>query len=191
MARIQVSHLTFVYEGSPDLIFNDASFAVDTDWKLGFIARNGRGKTTLLKILCGELPDHGAVSAPVQFDYFPFVVSNSEKTPLEIAADMDAEGQVWRFLKEIALLDVADDILSRPFSSLSGGEQAKVLLAALFAREHHFLLIDEPTNHLDMRGREIMSRLNTLYVSENLSPGGCADLLAATLLVDRWINLEA
>ena len=39
--------------------------------------------------------------------------------------------------------------------------------------------------------REIMSRLNTLYVSENLSPGGCADLLAATLLVDRWINLEA
>ena len=158
MARIQVSHLTFAYEGSPDLIFNDASFAVDTDWKLGFIARNGRGKTTLLKILCGELPDHGAVSAPVQFDYFPFVVSNSEKTPLEIAADMDAEGQVWRFLKEIALLDVEDDILSRPFSSLSGGEQAKVLLAALFAREHHFLLIDEPTNHLDMKGREVMSR---------------------------------
>ena len=39
--------------------------------------------------------------------------------------------------------------------------------------------------------REIMSRLNTRYVSENLSPGGCADLLAATLLVDRWINLEA
>ena len=158
MARIQVSHLTFAYEGSPDLIFNDASFAVDTDWKLGFIARNGRGKTTLLKILCGELPDHGAVSAPVQFDYFPFAVSNPEKTPLDIAADMDAEGQIWRFLKEIALLDVADDILSRPFSSLSGGEQAKVLLAALFAREHHFLLIDEPTNHLDMKGREVMSR---------------------------------
>lgn len=157
MARIQVSHLTFAYEGSPDLIFDDASFSLDTDWKLGFIARNGRGKTTLLKILCGKLPDHGAVSASTQFDYFPFAVPDPSKTPLEIAADMDADGQVWRFLKEIACLDVADDILSRPFSTLSGGEQAKVLLAALFAREHHFLLIDEPTNHLDMQGREVMS----------------------------------
>ena len=158
MARIQVSHLTFAYDGSPDLIFNDASFAVDTDWKLGFIARNGRGKTTLLRILHGELSDHGAVSAPTKFDYFPFTVPDASKTPLEIAADMDAEGQVWRFLKEISCLDVEEYILSRPFSSLSGGEQAKVLLAALFAREHHFLLIDEPTNHLDMHGREVMSR---------------------------------
>ena len=158
MARIQISHLTFAYDGSPDLIFNDASFQIDTDWKLGFIGRNGRGKTTLLKILCGELPDHGAVSAPVVFDYFPFPVPHPEQTPLEIAAEMDAEGQVWRFLKEISCLEIDDDILSRPFSSLSGGEQAKVLLAALFAREHHFLLIDEPTNHLDMQGRRTVSR---------------------------------
>ena len=82
MARIQVSHLTFAYEGSPDLIFDDASFSLDTDWKLGFIARNGRGKTTLLKILCGKLPDHGAVSASTQFDYFPFAVPDPSKTPL-------------------------------------------------------------------------------------------------------------
>ena len=158
MARIQISHLTFGYEGSPDLIFDDASFHLDTDWKLGFIGRNGRGKTTLLRILCRELPDHGAVSASVPFDYFPFPVDNEEKTPLEIAADMDADGQIWRFLKEISGLDVEDDILTRPFSTLSGGERAKVLLAALFSRENHFLLIDEPTNHLDMQGRMVMSR---------------------------------
>ena len=158
MARIQISDLTFAYEGSPDLIFDHASFQIDTDWKLGFIGRNGRGKTTLLRILAGELPDHGAVSAPVQFDYFPFSVPDPGKSPLEIAADMDADGQVWRFLKEIACLDAADDILARPFSTLSGGEQAKVLLAALFARENRFLLIDEPTNHLDMQGRQVVSR---------------------------------
>ena len=181
MARIQVSHLTFAYEGSPDLIFSDASFSVDTDWKLGFIGRNGRGKTTLMKILCGELPDYGAVSAPVQFDYFPFTVSDRSRTPLEIAADMDAEGQVWRFLKEISCLDVADDILSRAFSSLSGGEQAKVLLAALFSREHHFLLIDEPTNHLDMQGRQVVSQyLNTkkgfiLVSHDRAFLDGCVD----------------
>ena len=158
MARIQVSHLTFAYEGSPDLIFDDASFQVDTDWKLGFIGRNGRGKTTLLRILAGELPASGAVSAPVPCDYFPFPVKDKQKTPLDIASDMDPEGQVWRFMKEIACLDVADDILCRPFSTLSGGEQAKVLLAALFSRENHFLLIDEPTNHLDMTGRRVVSR---------------------------------
>ncbi len=158
MARIQVSHLTFAYEGSPDLIFDDASFQLDTDWKLGFVGRNGRGKTTLLRILSGELPDHGAVSASVPFDYFPFPVADPGKTPLEIAQDMDADGQIWRFMKEIAQLDVADDALCRPFCTLSGGEQAKVLLAMLFAREHHFLLIDEPTNHLDLSGRQTMSR---------------------------------
>lgn len=158
MARIQISQLTFAYEGSPDLIFDHASFQIDTDWKLGFIGRNGRGKTTLLRILAGELPDHGAVSAPVKFDYFPFPVADEAKTPLVIAADLDPDGQIWRFLKEIACLDVEDDILSRPFSTLSGGEQAKVLLAALFSRENHFLLIDEPTNHLDMKGRQVVSR---------------------------------
>ena len=158
MARIQISHLTFAYEGSPDLIFDDVSFQIDSDWKLGFIGRNGRGKTTLLRILAGELPDHGAVSAPMQFDYFPFNVPDPQKTPLDIAADMDAQGQIWRFLKEISCLDVEDHILSRPFFTLSGGEQAKVLLAALFARENRFLLIDEPTNHLDMQGRQVVSR---------------------------------
>ena len=158
MARIQVSHLTFGYDGSPDLIFDDASFQIDTDWKLGFVGRNGRGKTTLLRLLMGKLNDHGAISAPTQFDYFPFSVSDPSLTPLEIAAQMDKDGQVWRFLKEISDLDVKDEALCRPFSSLSGGEQGKVLIAALFAREHHFLLIDEPTNHLDLAGREIMSR---------------------------------
>ena len=158
MARIQISHLTFGYDGSPDLIFDDASFQLDTDWKLGFVGRNGRGKTTLLRILMGELPSHGAVSAPVTFDYFPCPVPNPAMTPLEIAAQMDADQQVWRFLKEIDGLDLRDDALNRPFSTLSGGEQAKVLIAALFAREHHFLLIDEPTNHLDLLGRQVMSR---------------------------------
>lgn len=158
MAKIQISHLTFAYEGSADLIFDDVSFQLDTDWKLGFIGRNGRGKTTLLRILAGELPDHGAVSTPVPCDYFPFPVPDPQKTPLEIASAMDPDGQVWRFMKEITQMDVDGQALCRPFSTLSGGEQAKMLLAALFAREQHYLLIDEPTNHLDLPGRRIVSK---------------------------------
>lgn len=158
MARIQISHLTFGYDGSPDLIFDDVSFQMDTDWKLGFVGRNGRGKTTLLRILMGELEDHGAVSSPVSFDYFPYSVPDPNMTPLDFAAAMDEKGQVWRFLKEIDGLDVRSDALNRPLSTLSGGEMAKVLIAALFARQNRFLLIDEPTNHLDMNGRQVMSR---------------------------------
>ena len=54
MSMIQVKNLTFSYEGSPEPVFEDVSFCIDTDWKLGFTGRNGRGKTTFLKLLMGE-----------------------------------------------------------------------------------------------------------------------------------------
>ena len=54
-------------------------------------------------------------------------------------------------------LEVDEEVLWRPFETLSNGEQTKVLLAALFLNEGHFLLIDEPTNHLDTHGRQIVS----------------------------------
>lgn len=55
MSQISVSSLTFCYEGSYDNIFENVSFAIDTDWKLGFVGRNGRGKTTFLKLLMGGI----------------------------------------------------------------------------------------------------------------------------------------
>jgi lincosamide and streptogramin A transport system ATP-binding/permease protein len=57
-------------------------------------------------------------------------------------------------MRELSLLQVSEDVLYRPFDSLSNGEQTKVLLAALFFKENSFLLIDEPTNHLDMNARK-------------------------------------
>ena len=61
MSQIKVSHVTFSYEGSFDEIFTDVSFVLDTDWKLGFIGRNGKGKTTFLRLLLGELPYQGTI----------------------------------------------------------------------------------------------------------------------------------
>ena len=54
MALIHISDLTFAYEGSYDNIFEHVSFQIDTSWKLGFIGRNGRGKTTFLNLLLGK-----------------------------------------------------------------------------------------------------------------------------------------
>lgn len=75
MSLISVSHLTFCYEGSFDNIFEDVSFQIDTDWKLGLTGRNGRGKTTFLKLLMGQYEYKGTISHSVRFDYFPFEVS--------------------------------------------------------------------------------------------------------------------
>ena len=56
MALIQVKDLTFGYDGNPDNVFEHVTFQMDTNWKLGFIGRNGRGKTTFLRLLLGEYP---------------------------------------------------------------------------------------------------------------------------------------
>ena len=74
MAQISVNNLTFYYEGSYDNIFEDVSFAVDTDWKLGFIGRNGKGKTTFLNLLLGKYEYKGSITASTVFDYFPYQI---------------------------------------------------------------------------------------------------------------------
>ncbi len=157
MSQIRVNDLTFHYEGSYDNIFEHTSFSIDTSWKLGFVGRNGRGKTTFLKLLMGEHDYEGTISSSVMFDYFPFPVADASLTTEAVFISI-AEAPRWRLEKELNLLEVEPDVLDRAFSTLSPGEQTKVLLAALFSRSGHFLLIDEPTNHLDMEARAVVSR---------------------------------
>ena len=85
MALIQMQNLSFHYEGSYDNVFTNASFQLDTDWKLGFIARNGRGKTTLLRILAGELPYAGRIETPVRFSLFPPEVTQPQRSARSVA----------------------------------------------------------------------------------------------------------
>jgi len=160
MPTITLSHLTFGYEGEEDL-FADVSLQLETDWKLGLIGRNGRGKTTLLNILLASQEDHprleyyGTVNSPMPFEYFPYFIENKTASTYHTVTKIISDFDDWQLDRELSLLDVSLDVLSRPFETLSGGEQTKVLLAALFLKsESHFLLIDEPTNHLDTEGRK-------------------------------------
>jgi len=157
MSLINVSNLSFCYDGSYDNIFTNVSFQIDTDWKLGFCGRNGRGKTTFLKLLMGLYEYNGTISASVDFEYFPFNISDNSLNTIDIIMEIATDAEQWQILREIALLDVSEDVLYRPFLTLSNGEQTKILLAGLFLRPNSFLLIDEPTNHLDMAGRETVS----------------------------------
>ena len=54
MAQIAVNNLTFTYEGGVDAVLENVTFHIDTNWKLGLIGRNGKGKTTLLNLLMGK-----------------------------------------------------------------------------------------------------------------------------------------
>lgn len=153
MSTIRVDHLTFGYPTSSENVFEDATFQIDTDWKLGFIGRNGRGKTTFLKLLQGQYEYRGTITSSVQFDYFPYPITNPSRFTQEILDEICPNAQQWELIRELNLLDVNDDVLWRPFDTLSKGEQTKVLLAALFLNPGHFLLIDEPTNHLDTPAR--------------------------------------
>ncbi|WP_368906611.1 Lsa family ABC-F type ribosomal protection protein [Bacillus wiedmannii] len=157
MSMIKVQNLTFSYPGSFDNIFEGVNFQIDTDWKLGFIGRNGRGKTTFFNLLLRIYEYSGKILASVEFNYFPYPVADKNKFTHEILEEICPQAEDWEFLREISYLNVDAEVMYRPFKTLSNGEQTKVLLAALFLNEGQFLLIDEPTNHLDTDAREIVS----------------------------------
>ena len=157
MSLINVTNLTFGYDGSYDNIFENVSFQLDTDWKLGFTGRNGRGKTTFLNLLTGKYEYRGTISAQVNFEYFPFAITNPEEYTIDVIETVYPDYLQWQVMRELSLLQVAEEVLYRPFATLSHGEQTKVLLATLFLKENSFLLIDEPTNHLDMQARKLVS----------------------------------
>ena len=86
-------------------------------------------------------------------EYFPFSVQHMQANVIEVIEEADPSYELWKVCRELTCLDMDPEILYRPFDTLSGGEQTRVMLAVLFARENAFLLIDEPTNHLDMEAR--------------------------------------
>ena len=196
MSQIKIEHLHYTYENGFEPVFRDVSLTLDTDWRLGLVGRNGRGKTTLLRLLAGELDSAGAIRAAVRFSYFPFplppgaqaqdalsvareavapfaamerrmeqLLARGDEAALAEYGELEAryaalDGYTIDALltREAARLGVGEAALSRPFSTLSGGERVKLLLAALFLRKNNFLLIDEPTNHLDLQGRALLGR---------------------------------
>ncbi|MBQ7274456.1 MAG: ABC-F family ATP-binding cassette domain-containing protein [Clostridiales bacterium] len=144
MPLINIKNLTFGYDGSDTMLFDNISVGIDSSWRLALAGRNGRGKTTFFKLLRGELPYSGTITG----------VPETVTFPCEDLPDVPE----WRVKKELNLLGVDPDIMWRPMETLSGGERTKLMLAHLFAQDGIYPLIDEPTNHLDRHGRETIAR---------------------------------
>lgn len=120
--------------------------------------RNGKGKTTLLQLLMGNLKAQGVIVSPMEFDYFPYAISDDEMQfcAADLLEKWKSDSELWRVCIELEKLQISQDKLFQPLSTLSHGEITKIMLAVLFSGNNDFLLIDEPTNHLDNQARNVV-----------------------------------
>ncbi|WP_246187718.1 ATP-binding cassette domain-containing protein [Ornithinibacillus caprae] len=140
-------------------IFKDVNLNINENWKLGLIGRNGRGKTTFLKILLNELEYKGTIQSTLEFKYFPLYPDRDEDlTAIEVLQRHNSNVEIWQMERELTYMDLPHDMLHKKFNVLSGGEQTKLLLIELFLNENSFPLIDEPTNNLDLHGRQVVGQ---------------------------------
>jgi len=155
MSQIIIKDLNFGY-GS-NVVFEDVNLSFDSNFRLGLIGRNGRGKTTLLKILNKELEFQGIVNIGLECAMFPIVIQDTDKTLYDIAYEYAPYAQEWQLLKEFNLIGLDVENLYKEYNILSGGEKTKFGLVLLFLNENKFLLIDEPTDSLDAHGRDVVA----------------------------------
>ncbi len=175
MAQIRLRNISLAF--GPDKLLDNAELVIDSGDRIAILGRNGQGKSTLLKVLDGEIePDDGEIvrSDGVRIARLQQEVPSGEdhRTVFEVTAsgigenaaealrqleadgytDIELEGtDIWRATADI------QSIISRlqldpesKVSSLSGGQKRRVMLARALAAQPNVLLMDEPTNHLDI-----------------------------------------
>lgn len=102
MSLINISNFTFYYEGNSE----NVNIQLDTDWKLDFVIRNGKGKTTLMKLIASELQGTGTILSNVDFEYFPYSISNPEMFIIDIIMEIAINAEDWEIYREMSLLKI-------------------------------------------------------------------------------------
>lgn len=91
--------------------------------KPDLLAETASGKTTFLNLLMGKYKYSGTISSSADFEYFPFDIPDDDVNTIDIAEFIFSDFEYWKLSREINLLGMSDDILYRPYSTLSGGEK--------------------------------------------------------------------
>ena len=156
------SGLTVGYPGK--IVFRDAEIEIRRGDKVALIGRNGEGKTTLMRVITGELdPLEGEskVGHNVSIGYY---AQNQEdildkNETVFSTLDRIAVGEIRTKLRNLlgAFLFKGEDI-DKKVSVLSGGERARLGMARLMLESHNVLALDEPTNHMDIRSKDILKK---------------------------------
>ncbi len=159
------------FGGAAPLVKNFSSTILRGD-KIGFIGPNGVGKTTLLKMILGQLaPDEGEIRTGTNLQVAYFDQMREVLNPEATLADTISPGSEWIEIGNSRkhVMSYLGDFLfaparaNSPVKSLSGGERNRLLLARLFARPANVLVMDEPTNDLDIETLELLEELLTDY----------------------------
>lgn len=163
---IRVSKLSFSYGEKP--LFTEASFAVGDGQKVGLVGENGTGKSTLLKLFCGEEdPDEGKIEIQGTIELVPQEVKRDpvldRATSVMEYVNPDGVVETHEIRKLLAGLAVGEiDLTSNP-GGYSGGVKTKLALARALFKEPDILLLDEPTNFMDLAGKHWVMNLLARY----------------------------
>ena len=187
---LEVKDVSFGYDKS-NILFKDITFALSRGETLGIIGKNGKGKSTLLNVLAGELK---ALSGSV--DFHPSTVFghfgqtninhlNQNNTIIEEIQSVNNKISESVIRNICGIMMFSGDNAKKKISLLSGGEKSRVMLGKIIAQDVNLLFLDEPTNHLDIESIEALTTAIKEFEGSSIIVTHSEELLRA--VCDRLI----
>ena len=144
-------------------VLNEVSFMIDRGDKIAFVGQNGQGKSTLAKIMIGELKHQGKFELGHNVDIGYFAQNqadylNDNKTLIETMEEVATEKNHNKIRDILGSFLFSGDDVFKPVKVLSGGERNRLALAKLMLMPFNTLIMDEPTNHLDITSKNILKK---------------------------------
>ena len=189
---VQLDHAAVGYDGTP--ILEQIELRLDPDDRLALLGRNGNGKTTLARLLAGQLPameGHVGATTKLKVGYFTqYQVEelDADDTPLAHMGRLMPGAKPTAVRGQLGRFGFSGLMAEQKVGKMSGGEKARLALALITRDAPHLLILDEPTNHLDVDAREALVQALASYGGAVVVVSHDRHMLEAT--ADRLVLVE-